>query len=249
MLTEERKKRIIDLIDQEEIIKSQALMKDLNASESTIRRDLQELEAAGLLKRVHGGAKKIVKLDHEPTMLEKSSQNVQNKQLIAKYACQLINDGDVIYLDAGTSTYEMIPFLANKDITVVTNSVYHAAALSDLNISTMIIGGNIKLNTKAVVSAFSVKQITLFRFDKSFMGINGVHSDYGLTTPDSEEATMKTSAINQSEQIFFMADSSKFNKVSFAKVADIDTGIIITDRLAENVAPLMVQLSNIKEVN
>ena len=249
MLTEERKQRIIDLLNEQDIVKSQELMTLLSASESTIRRDLQELEADGLLKRIHGGAKRIVKLDYEPDMLEKSAKNVLDKHAIARYAANLIKDGDVIYLDAGTSTYELIPYLINKEINVVTNSVYHAAALSDLNIPTMIIGGKIKLNTKAVVSAFSLKQLSLFRFDKAFMGINGVHLEHGLTTSDIEEATMKTMAIEQAEQVYILADRSKFNKVSFTKVADGDTGLILTTQLPTTLAAYTATLSNIKEVH
>lgn len=248
MLTEERRKLIMELLKSHEIVKSQELMKLLDSSESTIRRDLQEMEAEGLLKRIHGGAKRIVKLDYEPDMLEKSSKNVHEKQLIAEYATSFIHDGDFVYLDAGTSTYEMIPFLKQKDINVITNSVYHATALTDLKIPTMIIGGNIKLTTKAVVSAFSLQQLQLFRFDKAFMGINGIHPKHGFTTPDSEEATMKAVALGQAEQVYILADDSKFNKVSFSKVAALNEATIITNQLSKDIRQHFESLTTIKEV-
>lgn len=247
MLTEERRKLIMDRLDSHEIVKSQELMTLSNSSESTIRRDLQEMEADGLLKRIHGGAKRIVKLDYEPDMLEKSLKNIHEKQLIAKYATHYIHDGDFIYLDAGTSTYEMIPFLVDKDINVITNSVYHATALTDLKIPTMIIGGNIKLTTKAVVSAFSLQQLALFRFDKAFMGINGIHATHGFTTPDSEEATMKAVALRQAEQVYVLADQTKFNKVSFSKVAALHEATIITDHIPKELSKQFDSLTNIKE--
>lgn len=249
MLTEERQHLILELLSQHDIVKSQDLISQLDASESTIRRDLQELEAQGLLHRIHGGAKRLVKLDSEPNMLEKSAKNIQEKQLIAQYAARLIQDGDFVYLDAGTSTYEMIPFLVGKELNVITNSVYHAAALTDLNIPTMIIGGSIKLSTKAVVSAFSLRQMEDLRFDKAFMGINGIHPSYGFTTPDLEEAAMKSTAQKQAEQVFILADQTKFNKVSFAKVSELASGLVITNSLTPKLRQTFSTIATIKEVN
>lgn len=249
MLTEERRKLILDLLTTQEIVKSQEIMTLSASSESTIRRDLQEMEAAGLLKRIHGGAKRIIKLDYEPDMLEKASKNIHEKQLIAEYATSFLREGDFIYLDAGTSTYEMIPYLEHKTVNVITNSVYHATALTDLKIPTMIIGGNIKLTTKAVVSAFSLQQLELFRFDKAFMGINGIHPKHGLTTPDSEEATMKAVALRQAEQVYVLADHSKFNKVSFSKVASLSDATILTNHLPTDISQQFKSLTTIKEVN
>lgn len=102
MLTEERRQKILDLLEQQKIVKSQDLVNLLNASESTIRRDLQELENSGFLERVHGGAKKEQLLNFEQNMSEKSLKNVHEKQQIAKSAAETINDEDVIYLDAGS---------------------------------------------------------------------------------------------------------------------------------------------------
>lgn len=248
MLTEERQKYILEQLSRQKIVKTQTLVTELKASESTIRRDLQEMEVAGLLKRIHGGAKQLMKLDTEPDMQEKSSKNLHEKQTIAKYAADLVKNGDFIYLDAGTSTYEMIPFLKGKEIHVITNSVYHANALINLAIPTMIIGGTIRLKTKAVINAFSVQQLESLRFDKAFLGINGVDSQAGLTTPDPDEAIMKSTAIKQSEQLIILADASKFNKVSFAKVSEIDAGLIVTNSLPKEDRTIYTQLTTIKEL-
>ncbi|MEA4830044.1 MAG: DeoR/GlpR family DNA-binding transcription regulator, partial [Enterococcus thailandicus] len=129
MLTEERRQKILDLLEQHKIVKSQDLVTLLDASESTIRRDLQELENEGFLERIHGGAKKEQLLGFEQAMSEKTLKNVQEKQQIARLAADLIESDDVIYLDAGSTTLEMIPFLQGKNVTVVTNSVKHAANL------------------------------------------------------------------------------------------------------------------------
>ena len=147
MLTEERHQKILQLLDQKSVVKSQELASLFNASESTIRRDLQELEDANLLERIHGGAKRILNLGFEQNMTEKSIKNTHEKQKIASLAASCVQDGDMIYLDAGSTTLEMIPFLVGKQIHVVTNSVHHAAKLSDMEIPTIMLGGTLKLST------------------------------------------------------------------------------------------------------
>lgn len=152
MLTEERHQRILALLEETDIVKVSELIHQLQASESTIRRDLQELEAQGVLVRIHGGAKKIQHLGFEPNMKEKTQKFQVEKQKIAQYAVSLIKKDEVIYLDAGTTTLEMIPFLSSiSNVKVVTNSVKHAALLIDQGIETLILGGTIKISTNAVL--------------------------------------------------------------------------------------------------
>ncbi len=248
MLTEERQQNILSLLKEQDIIKTRNLMTAFDVSESTIRRDLQEMEEAGVLKRVHGGAKGIIKLESELTMREKSSKSIREKQKIAEYAASLISPGEFIYLDAGTTTYEMLPFLKNKEIHVVTNSVYHASAGADLGIRTTMIGGEIRMTTKAAVSSQAIEQIKTCYFDKAFMGINGVHLDYGYTTADAEEAATKKTAMGQAQHVFVLADSSKFNKVNFSKIGNIEEALIITDCLGNDISDRLRIKTTIKEV-
>lgn len=232
MLTEERQRKILQILEEKSIVKLQELTKELDASESTIRRDLQELEDQKLLVRVHGGAKKNQQLSLEPTMLEKTMKNRSAKKAIARQAAGLISKDDVIYLDAGSTTFEMIPLLpADLGIKVVTNSVKHAALLIDRQIDTTIIGGNIKLSTNAAMGTTSLLQLQRYRFNKSFLGTNGIDRHSGLTTPDPEEAILKQTALNNSEQCYVLADHSKFQQVTFAKIAPLDDVVLITDFL------------------
>lgn len=247
MLTEERHQKILQLLDQKSVVKSQELMVLLNASESTIRRDLQELENADLLERIHGGAKQILNLRFEQHMNEKSVKNTQEKQVIAKFAAQFIQSGDMIYLDAGSTTFEMIPFLVGKNLTVVTNSVHHAALLSDSNIQTIVLGGCLKLSTKAIIGSTALDQLTHLRFNKAFMGMNGVHYEYGLTTPDPEEATLKRHAIKQSEVAYVLLDQTKFNKISFSKVIDLEATTLLTSRCSATFLKKYQQETILKE--
>ncbi|MGY3765552.1 DeoR/GlpR family DNA-binding transcription regulator [Vagococcus vulneris] len=249
MLTEERKSEILKLLEVNDIVKNRDLMSLLDVSESTIRRDLQEMEEENLLSRIHGGARRVIKLEPELTMMEKAVKNTHEKRKIAEYAATLVNDGDYIYLDAGTTTYDMLPYLQGKKCHVITNSVYHATLSVDVGLATVIIGGEVRQKTKSVVSHVSLEQLKLYYFDKAFMGTNGIHVDYGYTTADTYEAKVKNVVISQAQRAYVLADSTKFNKVNFSKIADIDTASIITTTVPKELKQKLLELTTIKEVH
>ena len=234
MLTEERHAFILDQLKQHNIVKTQALITVLNSSESTIRRDLQQLEAGGKLKRIHGGAKRMYQLNDELSVHEKSSKSVQEKNAIGRLAASLIDNNDVIYLDAGTTTYTMIEFINARDITVVTNGILHASLLADKNIHTVLVGGKVKSSTKAIVGATSQRELRNYRFNKSFIGMNGIDPEYGCTTPDPEEAALKEIAQQHAATAYVLADHSKWNQVHFVKVCGIEEVTIVTDKVEGN---------------
>lgn len=248
MLTEERHQKILSLLNERDVVKTRELMEALDVSESTIRRDLQEMEEMGSLRRIHGGAKRIIKLESELDMIEKSSKNVQEKQEIARYAASLVTAGEFIFLDAGTTTYEMLPFLQDKDVHIITNSVHHASRSIDLGLQTTMLGGVVRLTTKAAVSSQTIEQIRLCYFDKAFMGTNGIHKNYGFTTVDAEEAMTKKTAMLQAQHCFVLADSTKFNKVNFSKMGNIEDAWIITDTLPKETSEELRTQTTIKEV-
>lgn len=235
VLTEERHEYILEKLNKENTVKIKDLEKELNCSLSTVRRDLSELEEQNLLVRVHGGAKRVYTLSSEMEVEEKSTKNIQEKKNISKLAASFVRDEDIIYLDAGTTTYEMIYFL--KDIPkllVVTNGVKHAELLTSYGIATILIGGQIKATTKAIIGAVALEQLGNYRFNKTFLGINGIDVEFGYTTPDPEEAALKSLAIKLSNKTFVLADHTKFDKVNFVKVSDLEDCVIITDRINEN---------------
>lgn len=232
VLTEERHEYILEQINKADMVSIKELEKAMNCSVSTVRRDLSQLEKKGLLIRVHGGAKRIYTLESEMEMKDKSTKNVQEKNIIAKFAASFINDKDIIYLDAGTSTYQMIPYLKEiKDLLVVTNGVDHANQLLNHQIKTIIIGGRIKRKTKAIIGSTSIDQLGQYRFNKTFLGINGVDIEFGYTTPDPEEANLKKKAAGLSNKTYVLADHTKFGKVNFSKVADLEDFTLLTDKV------------------
>ena len=234
MITEERHKLILDKLKEKGIVKINDLIELTYTSESTLRRDLTFLESINALKRVHGGATLLKGRYNELSYDEKLVQNIDEKISIGKYAASLINDGDSIYLDAGTTTLEMINYIDKKDIVIVTNGLKHSDALVERGIESYILGGRIRLKTKAITGIYAVRNLERFRFDKAFIGINGVHLEYGYTTPDSEEAALKEGAIKLSRESYILADESKFGEVAFIKVCDLSKAVIITSSKMEN---------------
>ncbi|GIM30369.1 DeoR family transcriptional regulator [Clostridium polyendosporum] len=234
MLTEERHNLILKLLEKKGIAKISELMDITSTSESTIRRDLTFLESINVLKRIHGGATLPKRRFTEPSYNEKEDQNVEEKKAIAKFAAELIEEGDSIYLDGGTSTFEIIQYIKKQNIVVVTNGLKHINALMQQNINGYILGGKVKNSTKTVIGADALKSLQKFRFDKCFIGVNGVHMEFGFTTPDSEEAILKENAIKHSRQTYVLADESKFGEVSFVKIADLKEAVIITDSKIED---------------
>ncbi|WP_163652049.1 DeoR/GlpR family DNA-binding transcription regulator [Listeria sp. PSOL-1] len=248
MLNAERKQRIIEVLEQDGVVKLVELVQQLNSSESTIRRDLIELEEKGLLERVHGGAKLTNSHNSEPSMNEKSFKNIHVKREMAKYSAKLISEGDCIYLDAGSTTIELIPFLADKRVTVVTNGLEHVEKLVKLQIEAYLLGGKMKVHTKAVIGAIALDNLKNYHFNKAFIGTNAVHQNYGFTTPDIEEAYLKRSAHLASDATFVLADHSKFTENKFAKMFALKEATLITDTIPKNVKEKFIQNSKIIEV-
>ncbi|MDY8025050.1 DeoR/GlpR family DNA-binding transcription regulator [Paenibacillus polymyxa] len=247
MLTEERYKLIIQRLQECGVVKLQELADLLGASESTIRRDLIDLEGRQLLKRIHGGATLLNQKSQEPGMEEKTFKNVQQKNAVARIAAKEILDGECIYLDAGTTTMAMIPYIEAKDVTVVTNGLSHVEALVSKRIRSYLLGGMMKIHTKAVIGSIALQNLDNFRFDKCFLGTNGVDMEMGYTTPDPEEALIKRRAHQLSGKTYVLADSSKIGEVTFAKLFELKEAILITESVPERSRRSIAQKTKIIE--
>ncbi|MGT2910954.1 DeoR/GlpR family DNA-binding transcription regulator [Streptococcus cameli] len=244
ILKSERKKWILQEIKVKQFLHLDEIVKLLDTSESTVRRDLDELEQEGHLRRVHGGAEVLSHLQTEETIQEKSIKNIQEKSLVAQKAHSLIRDNDVIFVDAGTTTERLVELLDQKQLTVVTNSIHHAAKLVEKGIRTIIIGGSVKHSTDASVGYESVRQISQLNFDKAFLGMNGVDTAF-LTTPDPEEAAVKKAIIDNAKKAFVLLDATKIGQVSFAKVEKVEKVSLIT---SSSDSPLLQQIKEKTEV-
>lgn len=238
MLSEERHKLILEKLEMESVVYLNDLVEYLNTSESTIRRDLTTLHNEGLLKKVHGGATSLkdVRINTKDDIVEyRQGLNIEDKVEIAKFAAQLIEDNDFVYLDAGTTTEFLIDYIpSNTKAVFVTNGIVHARKLVKKGCTTYILGGELKLATEAIVGAETVKSLRKYNFTKGFFGVNGVDIRRGFTTPDVREAMVKEEAIHRSKNRFVLCDSSKFGEISSVTFADISEAKIITRNLEDN---------------
>ncbi|QTU82759.1 DeoR/GlpR transcriptional regulator [Carnobacteriaceae bacterium zg-C25] len=229
MLAKQRHDYILNEVQTKGSVLLTHLTKVLNSSTATIRRDLQHLEDHGLLTRVHGGA---VRRQNtlELSVSEKAAYQVLPKQRIAQYVSdKYIQDDTLIYLDAGSTTHALIPYLTNRHITVVTNGVHHIDALIANGISSILLGGHIKHNTLAVVGSAASEQLDHYHFDVAILGSNCVDLSIGCSTPDEREAILKRKARVRSKQAIVMVDETKFNTQTHFAFATLDDVVIVTD--------------------
>ena len=229
MLKTERKQLILEELQEHHVVSLEKLISLLETSESTVRRDLDELEAENKLRRIHGGAELPHSLQQEESIQEKSVKNLQEKKLLAQKAVSLIKEQDVIFIDAGTTTAFLIKELSNKDITVVTNSIHHAVQLVEKQIPTVMVGGSVKMTTDASIGGVALNQINQLHFDRAFIGMNGVDENY-YTTPDMEEGAIKRAIIDNAKQTYVLVDASKVGQTCFAKVAPLKRAVVITSK-------------------
>ena len=231
---EERLQQIASYVQKNFRASVQELCHEFQVSESTIRRDLHELETRNLLKRAHGGAVFVDLVKFEPTYYEKEDRYQKEKQNIAKMAAELIHEGDTLIIDSGTTTYYMADELMKfHNLTVVTNSILLTQKLSGQNgVEVISTGGLLRKNTMALVGPVAEDVLGKFHADKVFLGTNGIDGKYGLTTPDIVEASVKNKMISVADQVILLADHSKIGMVSFTKFGNLqDVDICITGEL------------------
>ena len=238
MLSEERQVKIVSLVNENKSMTIQGIMKALDASESTIRRDLSELDEKGLVEKVYGGAmaKDVTFSGKDESVNTRMAQNREAKILIAKHAASLISDDDFVYLDAGTTTEFMIPFITAKKAVFVTNGFSHARKLSEAGFVTYILGGEVKFPTEAVVGEEAVLMLFKYHFTKGFWGTNGINQSSGFSTPDVKEALIKQMSMSRTHEKYILGDASKFSKISCVTFADFSDATVITTGLENNLS-------------
>ena len=234
MLKSKRKQLILEKVMKDKFVSLEYLVKALETSESTVRRDLDELESERKLRRVHGGAESLHFLQEEESNQEKSIKNIQEKTRIAQKAASLIQEYDVIFIDAGTTNELLVNELHDPSVTVVTNSIHHATKLVERNIPTVIIGGVVKRSTDASIGGVALNQIGQLNFDKAFIGMNGIDDGF-FTTPDMEEGAVKRAILENAKRTYVLADASKLGQTSFAKVAPVSRARLITNQTESEV--------------
>ena len=234
MLTQERHNKILELLTKQDTVTVGELSQGLETSESTIRRDLVTLDKMGKVKKVHGGAAAIhmVSTVFEEDVTTKSALNVTEKEAIGRVAAGLVTNDDFVFIDAGTTTAAMIDFIYdNVRATFVTNGIVHAKKLIQKGLKAYIIGGQIKLTTEAVVGTEAINNLRKYNFTKTFIGTNGISVKGGYSTPDVEEAAVKSEVLKRGRNNFILGDHTKFDKEYAVTFGILKDACIVTDEL------------------
>lgn len=236
MLKEERQTKLVDLVNAENTIKTDLIAEKLGISLATVRRDINELDEEKKIKKIFGGAKAIQNVDYittEERMDDKINVNIKEKLAIGSFAANLIKDNDFVYMDAGSSVEAMITFIKARGVTFVTNSIWIARELSALKYKVIILPGQIKLSTDSIIGVAASQYLENFNFTLGFFGTNGIHKDFGFTTPDINEAMIKKEAMSRCKKLYILADSSKFDKVSQVTFCKDLWNEIISERIVD----------------
>ena len=230
-LAAQRLASLRDLIRQTGVIRVEQLCRQIKVSPATVRRDLDELEKAGAIRRVHGGAVSVESRLEEPLFDNKTAMAAKEKHRIAQAALAFVETGDTIYLDGGSTVLEFARLLRDRsNIKVATNSLRAAIEMAGHGPRLILIGGELRRLSQTLVGPLSRPVLESLHFDKAFMGTIGFALREGLTTTEPSEAFTKELVMAHSRQVILLADSSKAGKVSFARAGNLDQlHAVITD--------------------
>jgi len=228
-----RRNDILQLLGEKGEVFVAELSKKFKVSEVTIRNDLDQLEQKNTLIRARGGAIKFeTRMVYDQRVVDKSKIHFKEKALIGKEAAKYVKESDIIIIDSGSTTGEMVSnFVDYQDLTVITNALDIANQLiSKPNINVIIPGGYLRKNSISLVGPMAEKSLRNLNVDKVFLGVDGIDSRHGLYTPNVEEARLNEVMIEISEEVILLVDSSKFKVRSLAFICTIDkVHRVITD--------------------
>ncbi len=232
MYAPERQQSILDLTRAEGRVEVLGLAERLGVTPETVRRDLTALERRGLVRRVHGGALPVERLESEVNLHTRMSKASTEKQRIARRALEEIPTGGSVLLDSGTTTLaiaEQLP--ADLDLTVVTNSVTIAAVLhGHPGVRLNMLGGRVRSRTGAAVGVWLEHSLTDVCVDVAFLGTNGYAVERGMTTPDQVESAAKRAMAQAARRVVVVSDSTKAGQVHLHRFLRVDeVAMLITD--------------------
>jgi DeoR family transcriptional regulator, aga operon transcriptional repressor len=252
LLNEERRRLILEMIKSEGRVLVGSLAKHFRTSQVTIRKDLDVLQAQGLVLRSHGGALPAqTSVLEDPTLREKEKLHRKEKLQIAAAAARMVKPGQVIILDSGTTTTAIARALREfENLTVITNAVNIAAELSGSSVEVILTGGTLRQNSFSLVGPIAEETLHRLNADILFLGVDGFDLHYGLSTPNLLEAKVNRAMMEVARLTVAVCDSSKFAKRSLSAIAQVseiqhlisDRGISKSDLAALKKAGLEITL-------
>jgi DeoR family transcriptional regulator of aga operon len=220
LLIDERRQHILSLIQDNGRVLVGELSRDLGISQITIRKDLEYLQSKRLVQRTHGGALRIQSSAlFDPSLQEKQKQHSEEKHRIAAAAVKMVEEGQCVMLDSGTTTTAIAHELRKfSQLTVITNAVNIAAELASTNLEIILIGGSLRKNSFSLVGPLAEDVLEEMHADILFLGVDGFDPDIGLTTPNLLESRVNRAMVKAARQVVAVCDSTKFTKRSLSRI-------------------------------
>ncbi len=232
MLVQERHQVILDLLSKNRVVKVQELMATFNVSIETVRRDLDYLESQGFLRKVYGGAVISKKLAEEPSYSVREVVHLEEKRQIGIKCAELVENGETLIIDLGTTTLEVAKNLKQKkNLTIITNSINIALELINVkDFRVFVAGGRLRYGDLSCSGFLTSDFLKQFNVDKAIIGVGGITLKDGISDYHVEEAGTRRLMIERSNKVIAVADYSKFGVKAFTKVCDLsNVDILITD--------------------
>ena len=237
MIPYERRKRMLEELNKKEIVDLDELVAALKTvSQSTVRRDLKILSDEGQVILLRGGGVKLKRGSSDTPVNSRSIINVKEKDAIARCAAELVRDGEVIYIDSGSTTLHMIKYLPTKRITVVTTNTILLNELEGCRLECIVLGGQVNKATASIIGPITDNLLREMHFDKAFIGASGYDVVAGINTPDYQEANKKRIVKANSRESYLLADSSKEGKVTMCTAFELGEITLITEKISESMS-------------
>jgi DeoR family fructose operon transcriptional repressor len=232
----ERRDKVVEIVAAEGSIRVGELARRLDVSEITIRRDLDYLQSRGRIERTHGGAVSNTRLKVESLFVQKRQLRLDLKQRIAKAAAKLIEPGDTVFVNSGTTTLECLREISAKPITIFTNNGARDEHINYGEADLNVLGGQFRQQSHALVGPLTLLSLSRMYADKSILGVDGLSISGGLTSPNMMEAEVTRTMIERTRgDVILVADHSKISVVSsyFISEADRIDALIVDDQIPE----------------
>ncbi|OIK10235.1 transcriptional regulator [Bacillus sp. MUM 116] len=236
MLPVERQKKIMDLLKMKKVLKISELTDELSISIDTLRRDLNLLTKQGKIEKIYGGVKLVDSRMGESSMDARLVSQLEEKRMIAQKCSEFIYNGDCIYIDSGSTTYQLAKYIKHKKkLTVVTNSIPVVNELFNSDVELIIIGGKVRHSEKSVMAYEYIFNFNELNISKAFICASGITMEKGISDFSLEEAITRKKIIDLSKEVYIAADSTKFGKDVTVNIATLDkVDSVITDENIDN---------------
>ncbi|NFT91836.1 DeoR/GlpR transcriptional regulator [Clostridium botulinum] len=233
-IVSKRREKILDYLKSNESINTNDLAEILEISPLTLRRDLQALDEQGLIVRYYGGAKLANDINNSENILKETDTDLllnKKKNIIAKYAADLIKDGDTVFINSSSTALLMLKYLGNKRVYIVTNNGKALQVTIPPNVELVLTGGQVYERKQSLVGDFATYILSKITADKCFLGVSGITSDSGISTSVLQETLINHEMINRCNgPVYILADSSKVGRHHNFSSGDIEEiSHLITD--------------------